>query len=126
MPNDVMPDDVITIAKMIFDKIKEIETERGYIGKLAQEKAKNIANYEKKLAITIISLKNGIEIELGGQKIKSPPVTIIEKIAKGICFEEKIAADLAEAKYKAHITKMECLMAEMNGLQSINRYLDQC
>jgi hypothetical protein len=115
--------DIVEIAKSIQGKIKELEKERGFIGKLAQEKAQTIAEYERKIAITIISLKNGMEIELGGQKVKSPPVTVIEKIAKGVCYEEKIAAELADAKYKAHIVKMDCLQAEMNGLQSINRHL---
>lgn len=116
--------DIISVSNAIHDKIKELETERSYIGKLAREKAQSIAEYEKKMAITIIALKNGMEIEIDGNKIKSPPVTIVEKIAKGACYVEKIAADLAEAKYKAHIVKMDCLIAEMNGYQSIYRHLE--
>ena len=73
----------------------------------------------------LIQLKNGKEFEFEGEKIKSPPASIMEKIAKGICFQEKLNMELAEAQYKNAIVGMSAIQAELNGYQSIYKHLEQ-
>ncbi len=117
--------EIIEIAKKIEEKIKLLEKGRQTLAIKAKEKAEAIAEYDKKMAKTIVQLKNGVEFEVEGIPIKDPPVTLIERIAKGICWKEKLAKELAEAEYKNATVKMEAVMAELNGYQSINRYLEK-
>ena len=57
--------------------------------------------------------------------IKNPPTTIIEKVAKGICWKECLEKDLAETQYKVNLEKADIIKAQLNGYQSINRYLSE-
>lgn len=116
--------EVIQIAKQMEDKIKLLEVGRKALGERAKNRAEAIANYEKVLAITIIKLRNGVELELDSNKIKDPPTTIIEKISRGICWKESLEKDKTEAEYRNAIAGMKAIEAELNGFQSINRYLD--
>jgi len=117
--------DLITISQEIQKKIKDLESKRAAIKKLSEDKARTIAAYRKALALTIAKLKNGVEIELEDQLIKNPPATVMLSLAHGICWKEKLEAVRSEAYYKALITSMEAVQNEMNGYQSINRYLDK-
>ena len=97
---------------------------RAEIKNRAKARAETISNYERQISVTIIKLKNGVRFEVDGEEIQNPPVTIIEKIAKGICYESKLDMELAEGEYKSLITNIETVKAELNGLQSINRHLE--
>ncbi len=107
------------IAKVIEDKIKLLEIGRTRLEKDSFEKVEQLALYEKSLAKTIIQLKNGKEMELEGEKIQNPPATIMEKIARGICYQEKMNADLADITYKSTIVKIQTIQAELNAYQSL-------
>ena len=117
--------DVIETAKRMNHRINALESARNRLGELADLKAESIALYDKVMAVTIIKIKNGMEVELDGRHIINPPVTIMEKIARGICWEEKLAMEKAEAWYKVEVTSIAALTAELNGYQSINRYLGE-
>jgi len=117
--------DVIEVAKRMNHRINALEKARDNLQSLASLKAESIALYEKVLAVTIIKIKNGMEVELNERHIVNPPVTIMEKIAKGICWEEKLAMEKAEAMYKAEVVSVTALVAELNGYQSINKYLSE-
>lgn len=116
---------VIDVAKRIEQKITLLEKARGTLEGLANDKALTAALYDKDLAIEIMKLKSGKIASLEGESIKDPPATIIEKIARGICWESKLRADQAEALYKVAITKLETVQSELNGYQSIYRFLDK-
>jgi hypothetical protein len=118
--------DIISVASKIEERINDIATGRELLKPAAELKARTMAEYEKRLAVVIMALRNGKEFELESEKIKDPPISIIDKVSKGLCYKEKIAADLAEAEYKRMVIKLDCLKTEMNGFQSINRYLDTC
>lgn len=113
------------IARKINEKIKLLEKGRGELEAAAIEKANKMAIYDKVIAITLIELKNGVAKELAGQTIQNPPATISEKIAKGLCWKERLEADRAEALYKVTVQKMQSIQAELNGYQSIFRHLDE-
>lgn len=114
---------IVEIANRIQNRIGLLQQLRAKIDIAASEKAITAANYDKELAITLIKLKNGVMMELDGNKIQDVPATTAEKISKGICFQQKMDMDMADNKYKAIIVKLETIQAELNGYQSINRYL---
>ena len=117
--------EIISISNEIEKKIKALEQGRKILKERAEQKAQTLAEYERKLAVTIISLQNGQSFELDGQYVKEPPATTTEKIARGICWKEKLDMEQAEAGYKAGIVSMQSLEAELNGYQSIFRYLSE-
>jgi len=112
------------IADQIQKKIKEIEVLRTQIRNYAKDKADAISRYDKEMAKITIRLKNGEALALDDKRIENPPATIIERIAKGYCYAEKFDMELAEANYKGVITAIHALESELNGYQSIFRYLD--
>ena len=113
------------ISNEIEKRIRLLEVGRKALQDRAQRKADTIGEYEKELSKTIMRLRNGDELECDGQWIKDPPVTIIEKIARGICFREKINMELADAEYRNAIEGMKSIQAELNGFQSIYRHQDE-
>lgn len=117
--------DVLQVANMIQDKIKLLERMRLEIRDRATEKATTGSAYDKAMAITIIKLKNGEEMILDGEIIQGVPATLIDKIARGICWKEKLEMDKSEALYKSLISNIDSVQSELNGLQSLNRYLDK-
>jgi hypothetical protein len=117
--------EIQTLSLQMQKRIKALETARNEISQLAKRKAVTSAAYDKKLATVIIKLKNGETMSLDGNTISSPPVSIIDKTAKGLCWEQKLDMDTAEALYKSKISEIECIKAELNGFQSINRHLSE-
>jgi len=121
--------DVITVSDEIQKKIKLLERMRKEVLERGQHKAEAIAEYEKCLTIDIVKLKNmqkGETIDFEGIQIKAPlPITIIEKIAKGMCYKEKLSMEQADASYKSVITNINTVQAELSALQSLNRFLDK-
>jgi len=115
--------ELLKLAKLINTKIKEIELIRNKLEQLAIDKATASANYDRKLAVTIIQLKNGGKVELDGVVYEDPPVTLAEKVAKGACWQLALERDKADGLYKANVTNLSALESQLNGYQSINRYL---
>lgn len=116
--------EIIKIAEEIQSKISGLAKCRNELKAKGDAKAKAIADYDRALAIKMIQLKNGKDFEIDGIKIENPSVTLIEKIAKGLCFQERLNLEIAENDYKSLITFIDCLQTEINALQSLNRYLD--
>jgi len=116
--------EVAKVAKQIEDKIKLLEDGRIKLQGAANDKATFSAMYDLAIAKTLIMLENGKSFELEGQAVKNPPKSIMEKIAKGICWEEKLKSDQADTTYKAVISKMNAIQAELNGYQSIYKHLE--
>ncbi len=117
--------ELVKISTLIEAKIKLLEAGRKELKTRAETKATTIAEYDKAIALTIIQLKNGMEVKWENEVIKNPLASITEKIARGVCYKEKLAMEQAEAFYKNAIVGLSCIQAEMNGLQSINRHLDE-
>jgi glucosamine 6-phosphate synthetase-like amidotransferase/phosphosugar isomerase protein len=117
--------DLLTIANELEKKIKEIDNIRGSLRERGELKATTIAEYEKKIAITMIKLKNGFTFEIDGQKIDNPPVTMTEKIARGICWQEKLEMEKAETAYKSVVVNLDAVQTQLSAYQSLNRYLDK-
>ncbi len=116
---------VIDVSEKIQGKIAEIDKFRKVLRERAEKKAQTVAEYDKQIALILMGLRNGKSYELDGEKITDPPTTIMEKIAKGICWKEKLEMDTAEVLYKSVITNLDCVCSQLNGFQSINRYLEK-
>jgi hypothetical protein len=117
--------EITKVADQIQDKINRLEMGRALLKDKARFKAEAEASYDKQIAITILKLKNGEEIEFEGQAIKNPPVTIIEKTAKGICWKEKLAMTQTDLEYKNTVRNVDIVMSQLNGWQSIFRHLEE-
>lgn len=104
-------------------KIEALETLKNELPGLSEEKAKTESFYEKAIAVTIIRLINGSEFELEGRRIKNPPNAMLDKIAKGICWQEKLSMDTADMKYRNAIKIIDITEAQLNAFQSINKHL---
>lgn len=115
---------MIDIRSNIENRINVLSKMRVEIKSRIEKKAYTLSQYDKKLAITIIQLRHGKELELDGEKIHAPQANLIPKIAAGICWEEKLEADKAEADYKSLISNIQCVQAELNGYQSIFRHME--
>lgn len=116
--------DIISVSKKIQEKIKTLELGREILRERATEKANAIGLYEKQIAKTLIGLKNGKEYDIEGEKIQNPPASTSEKIARGVCYQEKINAELKEAEYKNAVIGMQAILGEVNAWQSIYRHLE--
>lgn len=113
------------VANLIEQKINLLEIGRKELQNRAENKATATANYERKLAQTVLMLRSGEEVVWGGEKIKDLPVTLIEKTARGMCDQEKLKMELAEGSYKNAVIGLQALQSELNGWQSVFRYLEE-
>lgn len=111
-------------AERIQAIISEIGKCRREIEAKGKARASAIRVYDMKLAIALATLRNADTYELGGKTYKAPPVSIAEKIAKGLVAQEREAMELAESGYKACISNLEALKAQLNGYQSIFRHME--
>jgi hypothetical protein len=112
------------VAENIKALIKAIGETRREIEDKGKARARAIKFYDMKLAIALSTLRQADKYELGGVKYAAPPVSICEKIAKGIVAQEREAMELAESGYKACISNLEALKAQLNGYQSIFRHME--
>lgn len=115
--------EVVEVAKEIEKRIELLAEARKLLAERASLKAVTIAEYDKALAITLIKLREGIEMEFEGHKIKGVPVTVMEKLAKGMCWQERLAMEEANGLYGVAVSGMNSLQAELNGYQSVYKHL---
>ena len=101
-----------------------MESARAELIDAAIDKANAISNYDRQLSITILKLKNGLIESVEGMPAVGLPATLIEKVAKGIIYQDALDRELAEDTYKSKVISIDAIRAELNGLQSINKYIE--
>lgn len=116
--------DIVTLAHQIDEVSREIQRLSSLLDTLGQEAARAEAEYDKAVAIALVKLKNGVEMNVFGLKVQGPPAATAEKIAKGICYEQRLQATLADNGLKACQMKLRAAMAVLSGRQSKNKYLE--
>jgi hypothetical protein len=117
--------DIISVQEEITRKIQLLEIGRKLVRERAVKKAEAIANYEKVVALTIMQLKMGRTFELDGVTVGGQmAANLLEKLAKGICWQERLETERADGEYKAAVVGIESVISELNGWQSIFRRLD--
>lgn len=107
--------EVLTVANRIEAIIKEIGVCRREIESKGNARAKSIAEYDLRLGDAIETLRTEGKF----------PVSLIEKLAKKLCHSYRESMEIAEIEYKATIANLDALKAQLNGYQSIMRYLDE-
>ncbi len=117
--------ELLKISQEIKNKIDLLAKGRAELSTRALAKAEAVSDYDRMLAKTLIALKNGVEFVLDEETIISPPATITEKIARGICWKEKLEQEKAEALYRNASLGLSSLMSELSALQSILKYLEE-
>jgi hypothetical protein len=119
--------EAIDVSNSIEEKISQLEkgtARSGILDKAKDEKAQTIAEYDKCLAIKILEIRSGKEMMFEGLQVKKDlPANLVEKIAKGICWQERLAMEAADANYKNTVTRIGAVEAMLNGYQSIFRHL---
>jgi len=118
-------EDIQDLAAEIKSRIKTLDMARDNLRKRGLAKAVAIVGYDKEMALTIIQIRNGKELELDGEMIENPPAAVLEKIAKGICWKAALEKEKAEALYKSLITGINALVAEINAFQSLLRIMQE-
>ena len=118
------PTNPVSTSKEIRSKISELRNARAVIFDSARNKARAISNFAKNVAIKELKLKNGLITEWEGIEVGKVVASSARKIAEGMCWFEMNDKEEGEALYKAHLTNIEAIKAELNGLQSINKHLD--
>jgi hypothetical protein len=117
--------ELIELSQKMTERIDLLEKKRKDLEQLSRNKALTAACYDREITKTIIRLKNGEQMTLDGHNIKNPIGSITEKLAKGLCWQDKLDMDTAEGLYKVELACIEAIKAELNGYQSINRYLKE-
>jgi len=112
------------VATAMITKVSELKACRAELLELAKRKAETLVDYRKAKARYTVILRLGEPVTLEDKVVVDPPVTLIPSIVQGICWKEKLEAAKSEAMYKAKIVCMDALKSELNGLQSINRFLE--
>lgn len=119
--------ELLEVSQQIQKKIADLEHARSKLKTYAYNKAKTMVDYERQLAIVIVGLKAGKEYNLsedGVEMVRCEQATNIKDVARGVCYQESLDASVAEALYKNCIVQIDAIKAELNGWQSINRYLE--
>lgn len=104
----------LVVAEEIWKAITALgkEGQRLESDNLIQKKADSIGEYDKQLGVATAILK-----------VEGESITIIPKIANGRVSDLLVKKIVAEETLKAHYSKLARLEAQLNGLQSINRFL---
>jgi len=82
--------DIIKVKDCIEKLIVEVGHCRREIEAKGQKKAEAIRNYDKRMAITLANLRHSENYTLNNKTYNAPPVTILEKIAKGLCAQASV------------------------------------
>ena len=108
-----MAEEAVAVARQIESLIKAIKTE----GKLSKDliiaEAESMRDYDKAIAIS----------EIGHRKAGCP-TTILKEQAKGDAADALCTMIIAQKTLKAHWERLKYLQAQLNGYQSIFRFLE--
>jgi len=115
--------DPVTIADKIQNRIAEIDFFKDQIFEASLKKAETKREFAKACAITKFKLKNGVIETWEGQHVGKISQSAAERLAEDMNYELQFETDVAEGNYKSIIVAIAATQAQLNGLQSINRHL---
>lgn len=115
--------DVIELSTKIEQTIQSIQLIMQEYEKAGAFKVQTESDYDISIGKTIIQLKNGKEFNIDNEIFNNPPISIMEKIAKRICWQEKLKKEEAEVRYKLMQHKLKAFMAQLSAYQSLNKHL---
>ena len=89
---------------------------------LEKDKAISKGTYEKVLAQTMLRASKGVRIMIENELVENVTATNLEKICKGVVFQESINLDLAESALKRQYVLIGSIRDKISALQSLLRY----
>ena len=117
-----MHKEAIEVAYDMKKCIKDIEDGLKLVKPANDAWAKADAEYDKQLALAIIRLENGVELELDGEKVQNPRAAALKEIAKGIVSNYKFEKNTTDSERKRITQKLNHVATQLNGHQSVNKH----
>lgn len=112
-----------SIEEHIEEKIAESEKIRALIRQRIEDSAMATSAYDRAIAVTMIRLGAGevLQIEDGDKTYATGKVIAsnMDKLARGICWSERLAMETAEGLLKSALKNLESVGNEMTAWQSI-------
>ncbi len=105
--------EVLGVAKHMETIIRRLAEEGSKAEGLIADMAQATVNFKRERAVDAIK-----------QRAAGIPVTMVKHQAEGAVAEFEGEMIIATQSLKAHFAKRDDLKAQLNGYQSINRYLD--
>ena len=102
----------LEVASNIERIIEALRVEGLRSEELIKAKAESMGEYDRLVAVTTSNMRG-----------KGEPVTLVNKLSGEFTHKALIAKIVAEETLKAHYSRIGVLEAQLNGYQSINRYL---
>jgi len=115
MEQMLISNEIMTRIRLLDKCIKELDVR-------AELRDSLNAKLDKDMAVVVLSLRNGKEFNLDGEVVKDPPVSVIDRIAKGICWEKSLERDRAESSYSNLLRGIDAVKTQINALQSLNKF----
>jgi hypothetical protein len=106
--------DQLTVAKKIYEKTLELEDQKKELKDAITKKVLAQVEFDKAIASKIMELR-----------LDNTPTSIVEKIAKGAIWEKTLELETAEGILKGVESNIRSTQAQLNGLQSVNRYFSE-
>lgn len=107
-----MAEEAVAVAQKIENLIEAIKTEGKLSKALIVSEAESMRDYDKAIAVS------GLAHRASGMA-----ATLIPQQAKGDASDQLYAMIVAQKMLKAHWERLKYLQAQLNGYQSIYRYL---
>jgi hypothetical protein len=105
--------EVLKNAQIMETLILRLKQESDLSEELIELKAHAMREYDKQMGVFIAKLKDA-----------GVPTTVVKERAKAECAELLYEKVVRDESLKAHYSRLDTLKAQLNGYQSINRYLD--
>lgn len=119
-------EDIIGISNEIKKKIEEIKRKRQELSKLIEAKRQAMHKYFRNKSAAVINLKNKETVLIDGKELrKNYPDSMIFGLAELVIFNDKVELEICTLQYNAAVASLRSLQAELNGYQTILRYLDE-
>ena len=117
--------EVIQIAQQILHCIKELDALKVQQKTFMTNAVTAEVDYENQVSKMIMRLRNGEEIEHEEIKIKNPPATVLDKIVRGITWQDKLRMTTAQAELKALQSNIMIEQSKLNGYKVIYQHLSE-
>ena len=117
----------VVVCEQIYLKVLQLGKARRALEDQARKKAEARARWKKERAkkmIDLRDLKKDEVIKWEGKDLKNLPVTMIKYVAEGMVNDLEGDMYLQDDLYDYLKTTCYNLASEMNGLQSINKYME--
>lgn len=118
--------ELIEVSQRIIETVLTIGSKRKFLeDNLARRRLALIAYYKKKFTV-VTNLHNNEPIKAGERNLARPyPISNISALTEVLVAEEKQVIDILDTELKICLASLRALEAELSGLQSIKKHLDE-